>query len=203
MLDFFQPAVTKHYLQSEIGYLIQGKIDITYTKGFLVEEGRWINYRRNYFEVKCQVCLLSKLDKGSSKLYVNGSQVLGFRLAISAISDEGKDVCILQYTSRRGMGPKTIPPPVALQLQMGPVEQAFKRLQFDRATPKYNSNARPKGSYRLRVQLMADFLDSTSACVAEALSLLLDVRGRNPSFFTSSSAAENPISAHITNPHQS
>ncbi|KAJ9069223.1 hypothetical protein DSO57_1020667 [Entomophthora muscae] len=137
MLDFFQPAVTKHYLQSEIGYLIQGKIDITYTKGFLVEEGRWINYCRNYFEVKCQVCLLSKLDKGSSKLYVNGSQVLGFRLAISAISDEGKDVCILQYTSRRA--------------SKGTCGTDFQEAAIYRATPKYNSNARSKGSYRLRV----------------------------------------------------
>ncbi|KAJ9078230.1 hypothetical protein DSO57_1008894 [Entomophthora muscae] len=181
---FFQTKQT-HILEGSSGQAVEVAFSVSPTKGFVKEDESWINYRRNYFEIRCNISLMSRLNQGSTRLSVDGQgQVVGFHLVISAITTDGKDADLIQFTSQRSKGPRSTPSPLLVPLKDGPASVVFKRLQFHRATPKYNSPTRPKKHYLLKIQLMADFISTQSMCISDATSLPFLVRGRSPVHFS-------------------
>ncbi|KAJ9075209.1 hypothetical protein DSO57_1038236 [Entomophthora muscae] len=184
--DFFLPLTKKHTLLGDTGAEVCPKITTAINKGILKEDNKWFAYRRNYFQLSCKISLLSRSGPGSSKLLIDGTdQVTEFRLAISAVYENGDDACLVQYTPLRFKGPKLIPGPIRLPLTRGSVVVVYERLQFQYATPNNSSRIKQKKPCFLTIQLLANSTDGRSRCVAETRSCPLIVRGRSPCHFTS------------------
>ncbi|KAJ9054264.1 hypothetical protein DSO57_1016572 [Entomophthora muscae] len=124
--NFFEKAKQQHTLQGDRGQCARLQMVVYPKKGFLLEKGVWINYRRNYFEIDCLVSLTFSSGYNSSKLYLDDQyEVLGFRVAISANYCDGRDVGLVQFTTQRQKDKKSSPPPVTLSLSKMPSKSCF------------------------------------------------------------------------------
>lgn len=172
-------------LQAGLGQTVGLDIFATECKGFFREGGQWICYRRNYFTLSLKVSLLSMQGPGISKLYVGDqSQVRTFRLALSAMLEDGQAVPLVQFTPKRTNGPTSPPSSSPLAFEYGHASVHLRRLQFARSTPANNNRTKSKVYYRLKVQILAYCDDGTSVCAAESLSSPILVRGRGKSYFS-------------------
>ncbi|KAJ5335253.1 hypothetical protein N7452_007656 [Penicillium brevicompactum] len=147
-------------------------------RGFLVREGRWTCYRRNYFSVACSFSLCPSIYR--VPLYICRSNydrllIQGFAMALSAtVGDEPDDSQLLfQYDSSRSDKSKSKPKP---------------RIQFGKATTVKGKTRNHQNDHQLVLDLYAKALDTTTqlsfwVLIARRPSEPIVVRGRSPKYY--------------------
>lgn len=173
---------------------IEMKVDIdiqaNIERGFLVREGRWTCYRRNYFSVACSFSLCPSIYRIPLYICRNNYDRLpiqGFAMALSAtVGDEPDDSQLLfQYDSSRNDKSKSKPKPVCLQ-DMTP--HIFERIQFGKATTVKGKTRNHQNDHQLVLDLYAKVLDTTTqlpfwVLIARRPSEPVVVRGRSPKYY--------------------
>ncbi|ORX49248.1 hypothetical protein BCR36DRAFT_583851 [Piromyces finnis] len=183
---------------------LQAKVD----RGFFLNEGIWICYRRNYFQVKTFFNLIehrkniperNELPHSINNIYVELpdrgiSKVINFYVGIEAIITRcnGK-VEIVQHTAKRDKasqkspGLRLIYPGGDLSSYNHSLEQntivLYERLQFRKATSNNGKRATSQQFYSVVVKLYGQLVDGENIPIAYIESSPIVVRGRSPGHY--------------------
>ncbi len=170
---------------AQIGEPIQPTISCKSYKNFLVDDGEWTCYRRNYISATCSYSLANYTPGARIMLSQSGNphvDVHGFAMYVCGTVSEDADqtMDLVQYTAKRDKGPTLrihkVPmapkgsgqhvagsygegSPAGLSDGYGqvlPTEHNFQRLQYPSATMNNGNRRQTQQYFHLLIELWAD-----------------------------------------------
>lgn len=199
----FHPIEKLRNLSRIDGTPIDFDIVGVHAKGFMVMDGEWTCYRRNYFSCTASYTLSPLPPQGTTVQLLDHSgrmrSVSAIAIGLSAVlHGEGRAVQLVKYTAKRDRASAVAPEKVRLEprpehMQVDSVwahmvQHTFGRLQFKYATPNNGRRPAPQKYYHLEVELWVDVGKDQQQewiKIGYKQSARLIVRGRSPGHYNS------------------
>ncbi|KAI9295274.1 p53-like transcription factor [Neoconidiobolus thromboides FSU 785] len=178
------------------------KLSVKIDRGFFMAENKVTCYRRNYFQLTCNLHMFdqdnNEVDLSNNNFNnlviknnnISPTPIKAFFIGLTATCESDKQgIDLVQHTTKRDKGPretpkfKSITPCVSYGSTLLQKSVLFDRLQFKKATANNGRRKNQHHYFNLNLELWAELEDGTLVPITTRHSNSIVVRGRSPGHY--------------------